>query len=196
MYPDEVLAIVASLLHIVAFIIYNKQLLSNNNKPNIVTWAIWAFESLFNVASYFVMSGDWVKALLPAISSLFCIEIFIVALFKGRFGRIGKFDVTALIAGIFAAVVWWEFKSATFANLIAQACVAIGFIPTFKSIWISPETEKPVAWFIWSLAYVVGLAVVLARWQDQYQDLVLYICGIIFHLAVAVLALRKKGDSP
>jgi hypothetical protein len=194
MHINEMLAILASMMHIIAFIIYNKQLLSNNNEPNIVTWAIWAFESLFNVASYFVMSGDWIKTLLPTISSLFCIEIFFVALFKGKFGRIGKFDIAALFTGIFAALVWWQFKSATFANLIAQACVAIGFVPTFKSVWKSPKTEKPVVWFVWSFAYIVGLAVVLTRWQSQYQDLVLYVCGIIFHAAVGILALREKED--
>jgi len=195
MCPNEVLATVASLMHIVAFVVYNKQTISGKNTPNISTWAIWAFLSLFNVASYWTMSGDWVKSLLPTISSLMCIATFFISLGKGRFVKISKFDFTALCVGLVAVLVWWRYENATYANLIAQVCIFIGFVPTYKSVWQNPQNEKPLAWFLWTSAYIVGIVVVLLRWNNQYQDIVYYADCIVLHLIVALLALRKGGSS-
>lgn len=191
---DQLLAGIAAAMHIIAFLVYNRQLLAGKNTPNISTWAIWAFLSLLNVASYQAMSGDWVKSLLPIISSLMCVATFLASLFKGRFVRIDRYDLAALALGFLAALAWWQFKSAAFANLIAQACIAIGFVPTFRSVWESPKNEKPSAWFLWSFAYVIGTAVVLMRWNNQYQDIIYYVDCVILHFIVAIMALRKEGE--
>jgi len=195
MCPNEVLATIASLMHIVAFIVYNMQTVSGKNTPSISTWAIWAFLSLFNVASYWDMSGDWVKSLLPTIGSLMCIATFFISLCKGKFVKISKSDFAALCVGLVAVLVWWRYENATYANLVAQVCIFIGFMPTYKSVWQNPRNEKPLAWFLWTSAYIVGIVVVLLRWNNQYQDIVYYADCIVLHLIVALLALRKGGSS-
>lgn len=194
---EELLAGFASLVHIVAFLVYNKQTLCGKIRPNITTWSIWAFVTLLNLASYKVMSGDWVKTLLPIISSVMCIATFVISLVTGKFARASKYDLIALSLGIVTPLVWWHFKSATYANMLLQVSIAIGFVPTFRSVWELPQNEKPLAWFLWSFAYSVGIVVVLLRWNNQYQDIVYYADCIVLHFVVALLTFRKtKGDRP
>ena len=195
MHPIEFLTAGASLMHIVAFLVYNKQTLCGKIRPNIMTWSIWAFVTLLNLASYKAMSGDWIKTILPIISSVMCIATFVISLFVGKFARVSKYDLIALALGIVTPLVWWHFKSATYANMILQASIAIGFVPTFRSVCELPQNEKPLAWFLWSLAYTIGIVVVLMRWNNQYQDIVYYADCIALHFIVALLALRKKGAS-
>jgi len=45
-------------------------------------------------------------------------------------------------------VVWWVFRSATYANLILQVCILVSFIPTYRTVWNNPKTEKALPWFI------------------------------------------------
>lgn len=191
-FTSETLAIIASLTHIVAFLVYNKQILGAKNAPNISTWAIWGLLSFFNVASYWTMSGDWAKSLLPMISSFLCVATFFVSLGRGHFATIGKYDLAALFIGVVAVAVWLWFKSATFANMLAQCCVFIGFLPTYRSVWENPKNEKALPWFIWTLAYVFGTMVVILRWQGQWQDVVYFANCIVLHLVVALLTFRKS----
>ena len=195
MRSDELLAVLASLLNIVGFVVYNKQIFTGKNTPNITSWGIWAFVTVLNFLSYKTMSDDWVKSIFPTISSLMCILTFLVALATGKFVRVNRYDAIPLALGIMASLVWWWFESATYANLLLQLAIAIGFVPTFRSVWVSPKNEKPLAWFIWGIGFGFGGIVVLMRWNDQYQDVVYYADCFVLHLAVGVTALRKTKEA-
>jgi hypothetical protein len=192
MYSSETIAMIAVLMHISAFLLYNKSTFQGKACPNIATWAIWAALSFLNFGSYFVMSGDWVKSILPAVSSLLCIATFFVVVFTGKFSRIGKYDLVALALGLIAALTWWWFRSATYANLLLQISIGIGFVPTCRSVWRSPETEVPLPWIMWATAYSIGTSMVLLRWHGQWQDLAYYVGCVVMHFIVWMLALRQS----
>lgn len=188
------LGILAGALHLVAFGIYNRQIFKGTSKPNAATWTLWAILTVLNFTSYKAMSGDWVKSFLPTASSLACVATFVVALFKGKLSRLNIYDSAALFIGLVAAGAWWYFNSATSANLIMQVAVLISFVPTYRGVWQDPKTEKALPWFIWSSAYILSIAVVVMRWQGQYQDLVYPVNCLILHAVVGVLARRRKED--
>ena len=129
------LGMLAGILHLIAFAIYNKQMLNGTSKPNAASWTLWAFLTLLNFSSYFVMSGDWVKSILPMASSLACILTFLFSLYKGKLSKLDLFDCSALVIGIISGFAWWYFSSATYANLILQAAILISFVPTYRGVW-------------------------------------------------------------
>jgi len=194
MIVEVILGAIAGLIHIVAFLIYNKQMLQGTSRPNIATWTLWLFISTLNCISYIVMSKDWVKGLLPIMSSLACIATFIFSVFKGKLSKLNLWDSIALVVGIIAVLVWWRYRSATHANLILQISIAISFVPTYRGVWKDTSTEKSWPWFIWSSAYILTITVVFLRWQGQYQDLVYPINCLLLHSGVGISSLRKpKG---
>jgi len=191
MYSGETIAMIAALIHIAAFLLYNKSIFQGKALPNIATWAIWAALSFLNFGSYLDMSGDWVKSILPAVSSLLCVATFFVAVLGGEFSRIGKYDLLALVFGLIAALTWWWFRSATYANLLLQISIGIGFVPTCRSVWRLPETEVPLPWLMWATAYSIGTSVVLSRWRGQWQDLAYYVGCMAMHFVVWMLAIQQ-----
>jgi hypothetical protein len=184
-----VLTLITSLVQIVGFVIYDLQAFKKMSKPNVATWTIWAGISVLNFMSYRSMSGDWMVSVLPAVSSAFCILTFVVAIAKGgRFSKLDSFDKSALVLGMAAIVAWYILKSATYANLIVQGCVIIGFVPT----WRNAYKERSLAWFIWTSAYVLGIILVAMRWTGQWENLVYPGICIFAHLAVGIIAARVE----
>jgi hypothetical protein len=182
-----VLTLVTSLVQIIGFVIYDWQAFRKMSKPNVASWALWAGITILNFTSYRSMSGDWMKSLLPTVSSAFCVLTFVVAVAKGgRISKLSKFDAAALAIGTIATLTWFFLKSATYANLILQAAVIIGFVPT----WRTAKAERPLPWFIWTSAYVLGVTVVVVRWTGHWQDLAYPGLCVFGHLGVALLAER------
>ena len=182
------LSVVAGLLHILAFAIYNKQIVQGTSQPNSATWTLWVFLTILNVSSYGVMSGDWIKTILPLASSIACILTFCFSLWRGKFSRVDMWDRLALGIGIISGLVWFCFKSATYANLILQASVMVSFVPTYRGVWSDPSKERPLPWYMWTVAYCLGIAVVILRWKGQYQDLVYPINCLVLHAVVGILS--------
>ena len=184
------LGITAGVIHVVAFIIYNKQISQEASVPNAATWTLWTFLTVLNATSYAVMSGDIVKSILPAVSSLACILTFLFSLYKGKLSRIDPWDGIALVIGVVSGLAWWWYHSATYANLILQLAIAISFVPTYRGVWKNPAVERALPWYLWSFAYILIIIVVALRWRDQYQDLVYPVNLLLLHAAVGLLTRR------
>lgn len=185
-----VLGVLAGILHVLAFAIYNRQMLQGTSQPNSATWTAWVFLTVLNLSSYAVMSGDWVKSILPLIASIACILTFLFSIHRGKMSKMELWDGLALGIGIISGLVWWYYKSATYANLILQASILVSFVPTCRGVWNDPRKEKALPWYLWSSAYLLSIIVVALRWRNQYQDLVYPIGGFILHAVVGLLTKR------
>lgn len=190
MRPDIALSIAAGGLNVTAFAIYNWQTFFGTVRPNVVSWGVWAFLTVLNFTSYRAMTKDWVKSALPTISAVQCVLTFLLALFVGSVRELGTYDTIVLGFGIMASLVWYTRKSPTAANMMLQAGITIGFIPTFQSVWDAPQTEFALSWFLWTISFLCNIAVVILRWQGKWRDLVYNVNCAWMHLVVAVLALR------
>ncbi len=193
MSTDLFLGVIAGVMHVVAFVLYNRQMLKGVSRPNTATWTLWVFLTFLNLGSYRAMSGDWVKSILPLASSTACLFTFIFALAKGKLSKIDPWDGAALGVGIIAGFAWWQYNSATYANLILQGSIAISFAPTLRSIRLDRTSEKPLPWFIWSVAYVLSIVVIVMRWRGQWQDFVYPVNCLMLHAAVGLMADRSRG---
>ncbi len=181
-----VLAILSGVGHTTAYIDYNRKILKGNTTPNGATWAIWSTLALVSSFSYISATGDIWKAIIPITNILLCIGTFAMALCLGKFQKLDVADWVALCLGIFAVVVW-KFSTATYANVIVQVAIIIGFVPTWKSVWRDPSCEQQRPWWIWSATYCVALAVVFLRWRNQWIDLIYPANCILLHASVAVI---------
>ena len=189
MKKDEVLATLALLCNVLAFVIYNWQMLLGQSSPSAASWGIWAFVTVLNFTSYRKMSGDWVKSLLPTLSSVLCVLTFVIAISRGRLGTLDVYDAIVLAIGVVASVVWWRTKSPPKAQVLLQICIAIGFIPTYLSVWNNPENERLLGWLIWSITFTIQIVVVRLRWRGQKMDLLYPVNCAILHSAVPAIVL-------
>jgi len=186
-----IIGIGAALTHTIAYLDYNKDVLKGTRKPNGSTWAIWSAIAILSASSYFVIVGDWAKSILSLTNIALCILTFIIALWLKCFERPDKAERVALVLGLVAVGVWWWYQSALYANLIIQFAMAVDFIPTLRLIWNKPRSERPRPWLIWTFGYVLLVITITLRWRGQWYDLVYPVNCIVFHLAVALLAIIR-----
>ncbi len=188
------LSALAGIGYCLAYLDYNRGVLTGETKPNGATWAIWSAISVVSTGSYFAASGDFWKSLLPILNILLCIGTFVLALLAGKFKKLDVTDWAALGLGFIAAVVWGVYESATYANLVVQVAMMVGFIPTWRATWKTPSCEHPRPWWIWSMSYCIATVVVILRWKNQWIDLVYPINGAILHASVPILRLLRGRE--
>ncbi len=194
-----ILAIASGVCTTVAYVDYIQMTIRGTNDPNKTTWIIWALISLISTSSYFAASADLWKNIITLVNMFLCIGTLVILLLRnGKIRtRLTAKECLSLVIGI-STIIIWKLTSPAYANLVVQAAIAIGFVPTWESIWEDPSRERSRPWWIWSTAYALALAVVILRWKHQWTDLVYPINCIILHPSVPLLATarRRFGSKP
>lgn len=183
-----VISVVASLIHVYAFIIYNNNQISKEGKPSIVSWFLWAAAASINFFSYKEMSEDIVLSLLPATGSAMCVITFLITLFKGKFKKPGKGDYFVLSVGVLSIFLWNYFDSAMIANFMMLFGGLIAFFPTYQNIIEDSKAEPPKPWFIWTIAFFLGAVVVVLKWDGDYENLAYPVLSGFGHLFIAIFS--------
>ncbi|MCI0565885.1 hypothetical protein L0Y46_01665 [bacterium] len=189
MKTDVFLGLTAGSMNVIAFVIYNMQMIVGVSQPNTASRTVWAFLTALNCFSYFMMSKDWIKSILPTMGSVACFVTFVLALVIGKLEPMNLFEWGALCLCLVAGIQWWMYRSATYAQMIMQVTIIVSFIPTYVGVWTGSAVEAPIPWFLWAFAFALGTAVVLVRWQGRYRDLVYPVNCFILHAGVGVLAI-------
>lgn len=182
------IAILAVFISVIGFVIYWVQIWKGGSEPNIATWLLWVFLMSLTASSYFKMSGNLAKSILPSEVFLGCLITLIIALWIGRFSGLDKFGVVAFLLGLFGVFVWWRTNSALYAQLISLLCNFIAVLPTFHLLWKDPTKEKPLPWAIWVLSYVLMVIVVLMLWEDRWEELAYPALSIFMLSTISLLS--------
>lgn len=183
-------AVLAGLLSILAFVLYNWKNFAGQTHPNISSWAVWACISILNFTSYRKLTGDWVKSVLPTTNSIMCISTALLALRTGSLESLSSIDKICFCLGVVAGTSWWLFKSASFAQIILQITIVIGFIPTLVGVWGRPSSEPVLSWCLWTGAFITQYFAVMFTWSGKQIEFLYPVNMMVFHGAVFVLALR------
>lgn len=188
------LGILSGVLQLIGYWIYVRSMLRTEIRPNSASWFIWAYGAAIETTSYFEMSGDVVKSILPIACTFASIATFVLMLKVGQFKKLKTLDYICVGIDLLALVVWWLYHSATYAHLVAMSSVIISFIPIIWDTWNDPRSEKPLPWLIWSSAYAVATIVVFMRfekWEDVVYSGMYFVC----HLPVLLISQYKTAGT-
>ena len=184
------------LANIAAYTTYNWSTFVGTAQPNVVSWGLWSFITILSSSSYFKMSGDPWKSVLPTLNCLLSIVTFVVALTNGKAVGLGLYDQIVLGIGLVACFAWFFTGSAKLTNILVLSAIAIGFIPTYISVWKNPISERTLSWMLWTICYPLGAWLVLLRWKEkdakrEWAEMAYPVSSLVFNGAVAVLSLRS-----
>jgi hypothetical protein len=181
----------AVFLNTVGYFLYFFQIKKGESNPKLVTWGLWSLLSILNFASYREMT-NFIYSLQFFSDAVLCIVIFFYAYFHKNMKVWNKEDSVVALLGILSMIYWWQFKEASFANIIICLCYIVSFYPTIKEVRKNPNTENPVSWYICALAYGFTSYEVYLDEDSQQVDFLSPILLLILHLLVALFAKRRK----
>jgi hypothetical protein len=191
----------AGLIVLAAFVVYNLK----DAKINTGTWIILAFGDFLDLASYFEMTEDWWKSIVPASFAVGSILTFGIGYMRKRFSWPDRFDwcvifIDLLIIGVWT---WYEANTATMdlgshelappavANLALQATAIVAFIPMYRALLSGKEREQSLPWILWTIAFVLFSTSSLFN-LDTIEEVVYPIVGLLTHGLVIVLVRRAN----
>jgi hypothetical protein len=165
----------------------------------VASWTVWLVITTLNLASYGVMTGDFIKTVAIIASELGCLFILAYALKSGIRQKLGAVEWMTLAYGGVAILSWVISRQATAANLVIQAGDFVAFLPTIAALLRSHQGEHPAPWAAWSLGFICSLGVSLSRWQGNWAELAYPVVNIGVHattFAFAFLYWRRRTRHP
>ena len=131
--------IVASILAVICFIPYIRDMLRKTTQPHIYTWLIWTILQVTGVIAMYKNRAG-IGALALAIGALFCGFICVLSLKYGT-KNITPFDTFCLI-GALAATGTYAFLHRPLLSVILVSVIDFtGFLPTLRKAYSEPHSE-------------------------------------------------------
>lgn len=193
-----IMSIVAQLFASIAGVLYLVRTFQGINKPNIVSWSIWALIGwtllLVTVTN---PRAEVVAKFFSAILAISPTLIAIVALKKGTIQSVGWEDRIAASVAIIAIVIWFIMKDNPGLTPIIIAIVAdvCALIPTLQFVHRAPAEDRPVAWLAFSFGSMLTF-LSLENWNPESYLLPCYMMIGSFAVAYPLVIYRIHKKIP
>lgn len=176
-------AIITSILSIVCFLPYLRDIFKRKSTPHIYSWLVWSILQAEGTIAIIVGHGSY-GALGIGIGTLFCIAIFILS-FKYGTKNITKFDTICLVGSALSIVLWIFTKNPLTAVILISFIDFMAFMPTYRKGYEEPYTET-VSTYLWSSISSMFAIVALT---DYSVVTVLYLASLVLSNGTFVLLL-------
>lgn len=137
---------IAGFIAAIAYIPYIISILKGKSKPSRATFFIWSLINFVLLTSY-IASGA--RTTIWTISA-YTVGAFIVLLLslspKRGMGGFNKLDISCVIGAVIGIVLWIVTDDPRTALYISIIIDALGFVPTFRKVYLDPKSEALPGW--------------------------------------------------
>lgn len=147
--------ITATVISIIGYVPYFKNIFAGTTKPHVFSWLIWGIITgieFFGQIQGHAGAGAWVTGVTTIVTFI----IAFLAFKKGKL-EITRLDWFSFIAAIIAIVLWVVTSKPLLSVILGIAIDALGFVPTFRKSFVHPYQETLITWFINGLKFVFAL---------------------------------------
>ena len=163
---------IATILGIIGFIPYLKDVFRLKTKPHIYTWLIWAITQTTAIVGIIYGGGAW-GALNLIVGTIFVIIIFFLS-FRYGSKNITKQDTLVLFLALCSVIAWWQLNNPLLAVIMVSIIDALGYIPSFRKAYKDPWSETQSTWLIFTISNIFALLAL-----DKYNLLTVTYLGSI-----------------
>lgn len=141
MYIKELLAILATVLTIAAFVPYFRDIVRNKVKPHVFTWLVWSI-CTFTVFFAQLSAKGGVGAWPIGVSALLTSGVAVLAFLKRSDITIVRVDWIFLGMAMLALAAWYLTSDPTASVIILTVVDLCGFAPTLRKAYKDPHSES------------------------------------------------------
>lgn len=186
---------ITSAAMVVGGLVYLKEMLWGNTRPNRVSWFLWGLPPVIGAVIAWQDGVEW-RVWLPILAIGAGTILIFVASFLRRDGywKLGPLDY---VCGLFSllAIAFWAINRDPFtATALAVAGDGLAALPTLAKSWKSPETETAVAYLSTGVASATGL---LAIERGDFIEMAFPVYMACMNLTIAaVIYYRRRAPRP
>lgn len=183
-----IIGIITVILGVVGYIPYLRDTVKKKTKPHIYTWFVWGLVTLIIFAlqvSGGAEAGSWVTL----VGGLLALTIFVLGMRNGD-KNITRSDTVFLISALIALGLWLIADQPIISMILLVTIGMLGFGPTIRKSWNSPETETISTYLINAIRHTLSI---LALAQYSILTWLFPVAWSIANfLFVIVLIVRRK----
>src|SRR3989344_6853127 len=150
-----VAAILGTVLGLISYVPYYRDIFNRSIKPHFFTCFIWAILTGITASIQFATGGG-VGAAVAAVESVCCTGVAVAAFFWGE-KDITRSDWACLILALIAIFLWLVVNQPLLSILFVVTADLLGFIPTFRKSFIRPQEENASQFGISASHWLVSL---------------------------------------
>jgi hypothetical protein len=187
-----ILGIAATVIALISYIPYFRDIVARKTRPHAFTWLIWGTLTAIAFVSQIVGEagpGAWVTGF----TALVCLVIAGIAAFDGE-RNITRVDWLALAGAGVALIAWFLTRGPLLAVILITIIDEIGFVPTLRKSYYRPHEETVSTFFMSGFKWVLGL-VALERFTVTTALFPLSIV-LASWLFVVMLLVRRRQLGP
>ena len=146
--------------------LYIRTIISQSKKaPVLATWLLFGIATSLSLWMYLESKEhSWVANIGNVFDPIMCWAAVLVLVYcsRQRWGRVVfDFDWVQIVCFILAGLIiayWSQTNSAFLANLALQAVIVVGYVPTWRKLWLAAHNTEPVkVWLIFLFGSLVSL---------------------------------------
>lgn len=195
-----VLSILVFTIHLTAYTLYAISTLRETIRPNAASWSMWLFGGVIEYLTYEAIDSEsWFSSSLPlacviGLAMILCATVYSQwrasrSGIKGKviFHRPARIDYFLMSFDASAGLIWIFLHLPAVANMLAVSTSIVTFIPIWRTTLATGE-EKPLPWFLWSVAYF-GMAIIvfLEGGEHMFEKLFYPLYYLALHVVVLIL---------
>lgn len=168
-----ILGIVASILSVVSYVPYIRDILKGKTKPHFFSWFIWSLLLAIGFSAQLV-KGAGIGAWAVGFTAASCFTIAILAIFKGE-KDIKNSDWLTFLGALGALILWQLTHNPLTAVILVIITDALAFSITFRKAYYKPDQETISSYFL----SAIGLAISLFALQSYNLTTWLYPVALV-----------------
>ena len=179
--------VLAGIIQIGIFYPYMASILRGPTKPNVVSWAGWAFLACVATLVQFSEGASW-SIIIPLFATISSVSVAVIALRTGH-AQITKFEITCITLGVIAFTLWYVADQPLLSLLFIILADLMVSIPTIWKTYQKPETEPHFIWFFYTTSALLAL---FATTKFDVYNLLYPTFVTLIALIITALAFRGK----
>ncbi|MFA6416670.1 MAG: hypothetical protein WCW61_00595 [Patescibacteria group bacterium] len=182
------LGIISSVIAVVAYVPYFRDIFRGKTKPHIFSWFIWGLLGGITYAAQIIKgagAGSWANGL----TALICLIIAVLSITRGE-KRITLTDKLSFSGAILALILWALTNNPLAAVILACVIDTLAYVPTFRKAYGKPFEETLPAF----ITTTVGIVISLLALEAYSPTTWLYPAVLVFSnsIFIAMLIIRRR----
>lgn len=156
-FPDYkiILALLATLIGLIGYIPYFRDIFKGTTKPHVFSWFIWSLLTGIAFAAQ-VVEGAGPGAWVTGFTAVVCSAVAVLAFSKGE-KEITKSDWVCLVLALLGIALWLVTDNPLTAVIVVTITDALAFIPTFRKTYFKPHEETLTEYALAAVKFFISI---------------------------------------
>lgn len=150
-----ILGVSATIVALVSYIPYFRDIFRGKTKPHTFSWLVWGILTAIGFAGQ-IAGGGGAGSWVTGFTALASFSIFTLALKRGE-KNIVLADWLSLLGAAVALILWPVTKGPLLSVILITIIDAFGFAPTFRKSFTKPHEETSITYLLSATKFAIAL---------------------------------------